>query len=960
MLTTTMWQRNLADEFARAWASLAGGRSATEARNTMARNGWNGLCVPAAQGGFGMGWYEAAVLAEGLGRALLPSDIVDPVVAASQLARAAPESLEPVIRGELTVGVCLVPDHLEHTTAYFTGAVPDIVLLFDGGARFRTVSTRELPSEERVTPGGAMFRLRLHRDWPEPVEPDHTALGSGQPDAAAVLLRGAHLLGLGLAAVHSTVERAGTRRQFGKAIGSYQAIAFPLAGQRARLEGLSLALQAQLLHLDDTAGGTDPLARLRPRADSLLEAVLATVKECVDHSLHAFGAAGLADDTVPAACYRRLLMEEVRCAPAPSALTGDLEALPALTREEPAALWANGPPTARLASLQRDRTPLPVNDTATTHADDLCLHQLFERTAENHPDRPALVFPSSTLSYRALDERANQLAHLLHKQGVTPDDPVGICMDRGADAIITVLAVLKAGGACLFLDPAHPAERSAFTLEDSGAVAVIPQQHLLDLLPKIPVPVITLDQARLLLDQHPTDPPQPQAKPQDLAYLVYTSGSTGTPKGVEVEHRNLVNRLQWDARMFPLGPQDVVLHHTALGFDPSIWEIFAPLMSGAALVPVQGGAGDPRRLLQTMRTTGVTAITCVPSVLDLLLEEASPSVAEVTGLRHVFCGGEALPPDLVRRFHQWGTGAVLHNCYGPSECAIDVTHWRCGPQDELGDVPIGLPIDNVRVYVLDEVGAPVPVGHPGELYVGGAGVARGYRNRPALTRERFLPDPFTDEPGSRLYRTGDLVRMREDGAVVFLGRYDDQVKIRGYRIELGEIRTALERRPEVRTAVVTAARGRIDAYVVPDGQNAPDEGELCARLRESLPAHMVPSGIGVIPCVPLTANGKVDYTTLPVLPRCGGTGEPATDGAASGTEAKLALLAARVLGLETLGTQEDFFAAGGSSLHAARYIARVRNELGLQVELASFLAAPTIQELAAALPGGIAGEVTPP
>ncbi|WP_159051862.1 non-ribosomal peptide synthetase, partial [Streptomyces niveiscabiei] len=513
---------------------------------------------------------------------------------------------------------------------------------------------------------------------------------------------------------------------------------------------------------------------------------------------------------------------------------------------------------------------------------------------------------------------------------------------------VATLAVLKSGGACLFLDPGYPPERIAFMVRDSRAVGVLTHQRWLDRLPDVGVPVVPVDLCAAALAEQPAVAPPAQAQPHHLAYLIYTSGSTGTPKGVEVEHRNLTNRLYWDASAFPLGPGDMVPQHTALGFDPSVWEIFAPLVSGAAVVPVTSGANDPQRLLKTLLATGVTAMTCVPSMLDLLLDEDAPRLADIEGLRHVFCGGEALSPELVRRFHRCGTRAVLHNCYGPSECSIDATHWRCTAAEEQREVPIGVPIDNVRVYVLDEVGTLVPRGHDGELYVGGAGIARGYRDRPELTAERFLADPFTDEPGARLYRTGDLVRMREDGALIFLGRSDDQVKIAGHRVELGEVRSALENRPEVRTAVVTAADGRLNAYVVPTGCARPDEDGLRDALREALPDYMVPSGIRIISAVPLTANGKVDHAALPAVTQNKKATEP-TGAETSGTEQKLAALAARVLGVDMIEISDNFFAVGGSSLHAARYIARVRKELDCQVDLATFLAAPTVKELAESL-----------
>ncbi|MGA4838922.1 amino acid adenylation domain-containing protein [Streptomyces sp. G45] len=997
MPVPTAWRRQLVRDFAASWASdwttdaddgpgadggpgAEGGPGAdgepllARARRVMARDGWNGLCVPVGQGGMGLGWYEAGLLAAELGRALQPGDALDTVLAAPWFAAALPESLKPLLEGELTAGVPLPPRPAGRGVARFTGAPPDLVLQPGPSGGVRALPTEALWVTARTTPGGRVAEVRLREDltggpW----------LPAGPLWAAAALLHSAHLLGLGARAVRSAVERAGQRRQFGKLIGGHQAVGFPLAAQRARLEGLRLALHAELLRLDETADRGRPGGEAQDAAEALQEAVRPLVGECVAHALHVCGASGLAGRAPSARCYQRFLVEEARGGPArpgaparaerPSAEPRSAER-PSAERPsaEPRSLWAPGPAPAAAAALQRRRVPAAVNDTAATYPRAACLHHLFERAAERHPSRTALRSGTAVLTYEELEARANRLAHLLRERTAAGRDdggagfgagtPVALFMDRGPDAIAATLAVLKASGACLLLDPEHPPERTAFALRDSGAVAVLTHRSLRGRLPEVRVPVLPVDACPL--DGRPADRVPPRAGPRDVAYLVYTSGSTGTPKGVEVEHRNLVNRMHWDASAFPLGPRDVVLQQTALGFDASVWEVFAPLMSGAtlALAPPRAAA-DPHELLKTMVRTGVTALTCVPAVLDLLLDEKAPRLADVRGLRHIFCGGETLPPGLVARLHRSGTHAVLHNLYGPTECAIDVTHWRCGPRDARAAVPIGRPLGNVRVHVLDEAGAPVPVGYPGELYVAGAGVARGYRNRPALTAERFVADPFADEPGARMYRTGDLVRLRPDGALDFLGRQDGQVKVRGHRVELGEIRDALERQPQVRRAVVRAASGRVDAYVVPAAAEAPDADQLRRRLRRTLPPYMVPSRIAFLPAIPLTPHGKVDYAALPEppgKPRGGATAK----GELSALEAELARLAARVLGVGSVGPAEDFFAAGGSSLHAARYVTRVRDELGVRVDLETFLAAPTVTGLARALTdahgGGDGGE----
>ncbi|WP_439681200.1 amino acid adenylation domain-containing protein [Embleya sp. MST-111070] len=945
MFVRTTWQRHFAHDLEVAWRGCTGDDAHERARTLMGDNGWNGLLVPADDGGLGLGGTEAGLLAQSLGRALLPFQTMGSVPASLAPAHTwTPPPAGAAAPPRPSVAVC-APSHphvirSDGSLGYLLHDVPDLVLLADeatGG--LRTVSSGRLRADPYAGPAGPLWA----------VGPRDEAAGQLRGDvgslwAMTTWLRGAYLLGIGATALDAALTRARERRQFGRTIGRNQALAFPLAAQRARLEGLRLAVQEGLLGL---AEGIDA-SIAHKRAEAFVDAILGLVRECVDHGLHVHGAAGLAEGRLATRCYRHLLAET----PGAGRLAGAAGTTAHVPAEPLRCPRVIGPPEpVDVSASARLRVPSAVNDTAVPHPPDLCVHHLFERAAARYPDRTALSSATGTLTYAELDRRANRLAHLLREHGVGPDDAVGICLERGIDTIVAVLAVLKAGGAYVPLDPEYPAARLSFLLRDSAVVLLLTHAWIGDWLPETSVPVLFLDEVRDRPDRALDTPPDDAATAAHLAYVIYTSGSTGTPKGVEVEHRNLVNRLLWDARTFPLTGEDAILHHTSLSFDISVWEIFAPLVSGARLVVAAPKASrDPHALLTEAVAEGVTILACVPSLLDVLIEEDEPALADIAGLRRVFSGGEALPPVLCRRFYAANPGVELHNFYGPSECTIDVTHRHCRPEDGEGSVvPIGTPIDNVRVWVLDADGAPVPVGYPGELHVAGACVARGYRARPSTTAERFVPDPFSTDSRATLYRTGDVVRLRRDGAVEFLGRSDHQVKIRGHRIEPGEIRAELEAHPDVRTALPNVIpgpngiSGRIEAHVVMADGAAFDEARLLEHLREHLPTQLIPSRIGVISKVPLDTNGKIDHRALPNL-----AGRDIDSGADPGeTPHALATLAARILSVDRVGPTDDFFAAGGTSLDAARFVSRARRELGLDIDVETFLAQPTIAALIA-------------
>ncbi|HEU0054412.1 MAG TPA: amino acid adenylation domain-containing protein, partial [Longimicrobium sp.] len=585
------------------------------------------------------------------------------------------------------------------------------------------------------------------------------------------------------------------------------------------------------------------------------------------------------------------------------------------------------------------------NDTAAEVPADQCIHQLFEAQAARTPDAVAVRFEEASLTYRELNERANQLAHHLRGHGVGPEVRVGVLMERSLEMVVSLLAVLKAGGAYVPLDPGLPAERLAYMLDDSAVPLVLAQAVLHGAVPaREGVEVLAVDALAERLAAESAENPAVGAGPDSLAYVIYTSGSTGRPKGVMNQHRGVVNRLVWMQAHFGIGADDVVLQKTPFGFDVSVWEFFWPLRQGATLVMARpDGHRDPLYLQEVIERRGVTTLHFVPSMLQQFVEAVEPG--RCASLRHVVCSGEALPPALVARFHdRFAAPVVLTNLYGPTEAAVDVSFWTCPRDGTVDVVPIGRPVWNTALYVLDAALRPVPVGVPGELYIGGVQVARGYLDRPGLTAERFVPDPFSAEGGARLYRTGDRVRWRADGAIEYLGRLDFQVKVRGFRIELGEIEAVLRGHESVADCVVMAradaGEQRLVAYVVGDA----DAEALRGRLRRSLPEYMVPSAFVSLEALPLTPNGKLDRRALPA-PDFASAAEryvaPRTE-----TEALLAEIWAEVLRLPRVGVHDGFFELGGHSLMATSVVSRVGEVFGVELPLRAIFETPTVGGLA--------------
>ncbi|GLH96807.1 non-ribosomal peptide synthetase/MFS transporter [Phytohabitans aurantiacus] len=588
--------------------------------------------------------------------------------------------------------------------------------------------------------------------------------------------------------------------------------------------------------------------------------------------------------------------------------------------------------------------PASWNDTAAEFPDGATLHGLIQARVAATPDAPAVTFEGTTLTYRELAARANQIAHRLREHGAGPGRLVAVCTHRSPDLVAALLGVLVSGAAYLPLDPDHPAERLGFMLADADAVAVLTAGSARDALPPADRPVLALDDPAVWAGAA-TTAPEPLAGPGDAAYAIYTSGSTGQPKGVVNGHRGIVNRLHWMQRRYGLTAADTVLQKTPVGFDVSVWEFFWPLLAGARMVLARpDGHKDAAYLRDLIVAERVTTVHFVPSMLGIFLTE--DGITSCTSLRRVICSGEELPVDLALRTLTALPGAELHNLYGPTEAAIDVTAYRCTVENLTGvaRVPIGAPIDNTRVYVLDEHGQPLPVGVPGELHLAGVGLAHGYLNRPELTAEKFV----TGLDGQRLYRTGDLARWRPDGTVDFLGRIDGQVKLRGLRIELGEIEVALRERPGVREAAVvvredTPGDKRLVAYLV---VTAPvDVAALRLALKRRLPDYMVPGAFVELPELPLSPSGKLDRRRLPVPQRGRDAGSPYA-APETPTEIMVAGVWAEVLDVERVGLDDDFFDLGGHSLLAIQVVAKLRRAAGAGLSIMDLFKHRTVRELA--------------
>ncbi|WP_232509412.1 amino acid adenylation domain-containing protein [Mycetohabitans rhizoxinica] len=658
------------------------------------------------------------------------------------------------------------------------------------------------------------------------------------------------------------------------------------------------------------------------------------------------------DEIIGALCYASALFDPATIERHVGYLTTMLQAMAACSQQ----------PVATLQMLGADERQLLLqtwNATTAPYPAYQCVHQLFEAQVERSPDATALVYEAQTLSYAQLNARANCLAHRLIELGAKPDARVAICVERSPAMVVGLLAIMKAGGACVPLDPAYPCERLAHILNDAAPTILLADATGRATLGEAALACRSVLELDVPLDQAAPNPRVAELTPRHLAYVIYTSGSTGTPKGVMIEHVQITRLFEVTKskgisnedqvlidrqRGYSLTPADRVLQKAPFNFDVSIWEFFWTLLNGATLVVAAPDAHkEPVALIDLIARQRITTVHFVPSMLSIFLD--TEGVQRCTSVKHLICGGEALSGVTARLCQTLLPDVQVHNLYGPAENPIGTTFWTCPAACAEDTIPIGRPIANTQVYLLDVHGQPVPLGTVGELYLSGVGVARGYLNRPELTAERFVPNPFSDAPDARMYKTGDLARYRPDGNLEYLGRNDEQVKIRGFRIEPGEIKASLVQHPQVRDAVVLVRGEGIDkqlvAYVVADADEKLVD-TLRAHVAASLPDYMVPVAFVRLDVLPLTPNGKLDRRALPEpdlaptqyrIPR-------------TPHEQTLAELFTEVLNLPRVGIDDSFFDLGGHSLLAMRLIDRIRKVLKVDLTIRTVFEAPTVAGLA--------------
>ncbi|MDF5706500.1 MAG: amino acid adenylation domain-containing protein [Nostoc sp. S4] len=605
-----------------------------------------------------------------------------------------------------------------------------------------------------------------------------------------------------------------------------------------------------------------------------------------------------------------------------------------------------------LTTAQQQLLLVQWNDTSVEYPQHQCIHQLFEAQVERTPDAIAVVFEDKQLTYRQLNARANQLAHYLRTLGVKPEVLVGICTERSLEMIVGLLGILKAGGAYVPLDPAYPASRLAFMLSDSQVPVLLTQQQLVAKLPEHQAQVVCLDTDWNIIAQQSQDRPLSISEVENLAYVIYTSGSTGQPKGVFGLHRGAVNRFHWMWQNYPFVKGEVCCQKTSLNFVDSVWEIFGPLLQGIqTLIVPDNILKDPQQFIATLTHNNVTRLVLVPSLLRVLLNTSSVLQLQLPKLKLWISSGEALSIDLLEQFRQSLPDSTLLNLYGSSEVSGDVSCYSLSLQASLSEcVWIGRAIANTQIYILDVNRQPVPIGVPGELYIGGDGLARGYLNQPELTAEKFISNPFSDT-AARLYKTGDLARYLPNGEIEYIGRIDHQVKIRGFRIELPEIEARLTQHPTIREAVVVVKEDVcgdkwLVAYIVCEHELVPILSELRSFLKQNLPDYMVPTAFVPMKSLPLTPNGKVDRQALPVSdnlrPQLEATYiKPQTD-----LEKAIATVWQKALKLEKIGIHDNFFELGGHSLLIVQVHNQLRQIFPANLSMLEMFRYPTISSLA--------------
>lgn len=584
------------------------------------------------------------------------------------------------------------------------------------------------------------------------------------------------------------------------------------------------------------------------------------------------------------------------------------------------------------------------NATEQDYPTDACIQQLVAMQAALH-DAVALVAGNQVLNYRELNRHANQLAHYLQALGVGPNTLVGMCVERSLDMVVGLLGILKAGGAYVPLDPAYPPERLAFMLEDSAAPVLVTQQCIAKQLPIQGLRLVCFDTDSPALAAQSESDPTSITSPDDLAYVIYTSGSTGRPKGVQITHRSLLNLVFWHQRAFSVTAPDRATQIASPAFDATGWELWPYLTIGASVhLPDDDTRAAPLMLRDWLVSQGIT-ITFLPTPLaESVMDLEWPST---TALRFLLTGADTL-----HRYPSPTLPFVLVNNYGPTETTVVATFGRVPPITQADMPPsIGRPIANTQIYILDEHLQQVPIGTPGEIYIGGVGVGQGYLNRPELTAERFIPDPFSQEPGARLYKTGDMARFLPDGQIAFLGRADQQVKIRGYRVELGEIEAVLSQNPAIHQAVVVAREDvpgekRLAAYIVLNPGEHVSSGTLQETLIAYLPDYMIPPAFVQMDVLPLTPNGKVDRAALPAPDAINTLRDSTVAAPTTPLEEWLAGIVATILELEQVGIDDNFFLLGGHSLLATQIILQIADAFGVNLPLRTLFEAPTVRQLA--------------
>lgn len=601
-----------------------------------------------------------------------------------------------------------------------------------------------------------------------------------------------------------------------------------------------------------------------------------------------------------------------------------------------------------LTAAERTQLLVEWNNTQTNYPQQACIHQLFEAQVESTPDAVAVVFGKEQLTYQQLNQQANQLAHYLQSLGVGPEVMVGLCAERSLEMIIALLAIVKAGGAYVPLDPMYPEERLTLMLEDAQVSVLLTQQHLIDRLPLCNAKVVYLDSNVEAIAQHSQDNPLSQTTPDNLAYVIYTSGSTGTPKGVTVLHRGVV-RLVKDTNYISISTKDVFLQLAPISFDASTFEIWGCLLNGAKLAIMPPQMLSVHELGQALKDYQVTILWLTAGLFHLMVDEC---VEDLKQVRQLLAGGDVLSVPHIQKLLQVSENLRLINGYGPTE---NTTFTCCYPVDKNtpinASIPIGLPISNTQTYILDKNLQPVPVGIPGELYIGGDGLARGYLNRPELTDEKFILHPIKNAKSERLYKTGDLARYLSDGNIEFLGRLDHQVKIRGFRIELGEIESMLGQHPAIQKNVAIAREDvpgnkLIVAYIVPKPGETIMSSEMHNFLKQKLPDYMLPSAFVILDSLPLNANGKVERKALPAPDKINFDIEKTFASAADSLQIQLTKIWENILGIHPIGITDNFFELGGHSLLAIRLFSQINKIFQKNLSTAILFQAPTIEQLA--------------